>query len=306
MVMSKLSEEIEADRAGRIDFVVRELTGLSWSRVRGMVAHGCVKINGATCEVIATPVAPGDHVTVCFDPDRRYRTKTTGWSDRTFDIVYEDDDLIVVDKSAGTLTVPTDRAETNTLADRVSVYLSHSRRKRQAWVVHRLDRAVSGLLVFGKHEAIADLLIEQFKHQKPERVYTAIVAGVMSSDEGTFRGHLATGKNLDRYVAPPSLKTEAAITHYRVVRRMIDTTLTEVRLETGKRNQIRVHFAHAGHPVLGDSRYKIKQAKHPLWIRKRIALHGKLLSFVHPVSEERMTFESSLPAAIATFLDKNR
>ncbi len=86
---------------------------------------------------------------------------------------------------------------------------------------------MSGLLVFGKYEPIVDQLIEQFKQRKPQRVYTAIVAGVMSSDDGTFHSYLATGKNLDRYVARPSRKTEAAITHYRVLRRMSDTTLVE-------------------------------------------------------------------------------
>jgi 23S rRNA pseudouridine1911/1915/1917 synthase len=160
---------------------------------------------------------------------------------------------------------------------------------------------VSGLLVFGKQKPIADRLIEQFKQRKPQRVYTAIVSGLMSSDEGTFDSHLATGKNLDRYIARPSRKTEVAITHYRVLRRMSDTTLVEATLETGKRHQIRVHFADAGHPVLGDPRYKTKQAMHPRWSRKRIALHAKSLGFEHPVSGESMKFASPLPWAIEKF-----
>lgn len=271
-----------------------------------MIDHGCVSINGVRCGTVATPVAAGDVVSVRFDPTQRYREKKKRWDDRTFGIVFEDDDLIVVDKSAGSLTVPTDRNERNTLEDRVSVYLSHSRRKRQAWVVHRLDREVSGLLVFGKQEAIAERLIEQFKQRKPQRIYTAIVAGVIARDEGTFRSHLATGKNLDRYAAPPSSKTELAVTHYRVLRRMADTTLVEVKLETGKRNQIRVHFADAGHPVLGDPRYGTRKAKHPRWIRRRMALHATSLGFEHPVSGEAMAFESPLPAAFRKFLAGSR
>jgi 23S rRNA pseudouridine1911/1915/1917 synthase len=121
--------------------------------------------------------------------------------------------LIVVDKSAGTLTVPTDHDEINTLVDRVSIYLSHSHGKRRAWLVHRLDRDVSGLVVFGKLEQIAVQLIEQFKQRRPRRVYTALVAGVVSSDEGTFHSYLATGKSLDRYVTRPSPTSEVAITH---------------------------------------------------------------------------------------------
>jgi 23S rRNA pseudouridine1911/1915/1917 synthase len=306
MAMTTLSIAVDADNAGRVDLVVRQLSKSSRSQVRGMVDQGCVSINGRRCKSVATTVSPGDLVSLRFDPTQRYREKKKRWDDRTFSILFEDDHLIVVDKSAGTLTVPTDHNEPNTLVERVSVYLSHSRGQREAWLVHRLDRDVSGLLVFGKQELIAQRLIEQFKQRKPQRVYTAITAGVISSDEGTFQSDLATGKNLDRYATRPSRKTETAITHYRVLQRMSDTTLVEATLETGKRNQIRVHFADAGHPVLGDPRYQTQMATHPRWKRKRIALHARSLGFEHPVSGESMMFESPLPAAIAKFLAGSR
>lgn len=302
MAITTVSITTDEPQAGRVDVVIQKLTGVSRGQVRGLVDHQCVTINGNPCSTIATQVKAGDVVAVRYEPTQRYREKKKHWDDRTFSVLYEDDDLIVVDKSAGVLTVPTDWNEKNTLVDRVSLYLSHSRKKREACVVHRLDREVSGLLVFGKTEPIADLLIEQFKQHKPQRLYVAIVAGVMESEQGTFDGHLATGKNLDRYVARPSRHTEAAITHYRVLQRLTDTTLVEAKLETGKRNQIRVHFADAGHPVLGDPRYKIKEAKHPRWIRQRIALHARTLCFEHPSTGEPLEFESPLPAAIQKFL----
>ncbi len=297
---------IDQANAGRVDLVVRQLSESSRSQVRGLVDHGCVSINGAPCETVSAPVAAGDLVSIRYDPTQRYHEKKKRPDDRTFGIAFEDDHLIVVDKSAGLLTVPTDHNESNTLVERVSIHLSHSRRRRKAWIVHRLDRDVSGLLVFAKHKPIADRLIQQFKQRKPQRVYAAIVAGVVSGDDGTFRSHLATGNNLDRFSARPSRDTEEAITHYRVLRRMSDTTLIEATLETGKRNQIRVHFADAGHPVLGDPRYKSRQAKHPRWIRKRMALHAKALGFEHPVTGKAMTFESPLPAALEKFLAGSR
>ncbi len=302
MAMTTISMTVDADNAGRVDLVVRDLSRVSRSQVRGLVDHGCVSINGVMCPTIARTVDVGDVVSICFEPARRYKEKKKHWDDRTFSVLFEDDHLIVVDKSAGTLSVPTDNNERNTLVERVSIYLSHSRGQRVACVVHRLDREVSGLLVFGKHQPIADQLIAQFKQRKPQRVYAAIVAGVMSSDEGTFRSHLATGKNLDRYVARESRDTELAITHFRVVKRMPDTTLVEATLETGKRNQIRVQFADAGHPVLGDPRYRKKQAEHPRWIRKRIAMHAKTLGFDHPVTGKSMTIDSQLPSAMEKFL----
>ncbi len=304
--MTTLSIAVDADNAGRVDLIVRQLSESSRSQVRGMIDQGCVSINGLPCNSIAKTVSPGDLVSLRFDPTQRYREKKKRWDDRTFSILFEDDHIIVVDKSAGTLTVPTDHNEPNTLVERVSVYLSHSRGQREAWLVHRLDRDVSGLLVFGKQELMAQRLIAQFKWRKPQRIYTAITAGVISSDEGTFQSDLATGKNLDRYAARPSRKTETAITHYRVLRRMSDTTLVEATLETGKRNQIRVHFADAGHPVLGDPRYSVQMATHPRWKRKRIALHARSLGFEHPMSGEAMMFESPLPSAIEKFLAGSR
>jgi len=306
MALITLPIAVDASQVGRVDVVVQRATGVSRGQVRGLMDQGCVSINGVRCEELATPVVVGDTVAVRYDPSQRYKEKKKHWDDRTFTVLFEDDYLIVIDKSAGVLTVPTDWNEKNTLVDRVSLYLSHSRKKREACVVHRLDREVSGLLVFGKTESIADLLIEQFKQHKPQRLYVAIVAGVMQADEGTFDGHLATGKNLDRYVARPSKHTEAAITHYRVVQRMTDTTLIEAKLETGKRNQIRVHFADAGHPVLGDPRYKIKEAKHPRWIRQRIALHAKTLGFEHPATNQQVTFESPIPVALEKFIRGDR
>lgn len=302
MALKSQSIIVDEPLVGRVDLVVQKLIGTSRGQVRGLVDHGCVFVNDILCEATAAKVVCGDVVKVNYDPNQRYHEKKKSWDDRTFTVLYEDDDLIVVDKSAGVLTVPTDWNEKNTLVDRVTLYLSHSRKPRAACLVHRLDREVSGLLVFGKQESIAERLIEQFKQRKPERVYVAVVAGVMQADEGTFDAHLATGKNLDRYVARPSRNTEAAITHFRVLRRMADTTFVEARLETGKRNQIRVHFADAGHPVLGDPRYKEDAAKHPRWIRQRIALHASTLGFEHPVTGKMVKFEAPLPSAIAKFL----
>ncbi len=306
MAMTTVTTTVQENQAGRVDVIIQKLCETSRSQVRGLIDYGCVKINGGACKSVATTVDAGDVVSVRYEPTQRYREKKKQWQDRTFDIAYEDDDLIVVDKTSGTLTVPTDHGEGNTLVDRVTNYLSHSRTPREACLVHRLDREVSGLLIFGKHQAIADLLIEQFKQHKPERLYAAIVAGVLPEDTGTFESHLATGKNLDRFVARESRDTELAITHYRVVRRMTDTTLVEVKLETGKRNQIRVQFANAGFPVLGDTRYKKKIAEHPRWIRQRIALHAKSLAFEHPVTGEKMTLESPLPTPFVKFLAGSR
>lgn len=310
MPLTSVSTTVDETNEGRVDIIVRELSETSRSQARGMIDHGCVMINGSPCKSVGTTVKPGDLVAVRYDKHQRYREKKRQWDDRTFEIVFEDEHIIVVNKSAGTLTVPTDRGEPNSLVDRVSIYLSYSKSKKEAFVVHRLDRETSGLLVFGKHEPIADLLIEQFKDRRPTRVFHAIVAGNVAEDEGTFESHLATGSNLDRYETRPGKDTDQAITHYKVVRRLAEresshgeeTTLIEAQLETSKRNQVRVQFANAGHPVLGDPRYKPEEATHARWHRKRMALHASTLEFFHPVSGEPVNFDTPLPSAMEKFV----
>ena len=226
------------------------------------------------------------------------------WTDRTFSIVYEDQHIIVVNKSANVLTVATDHGERNTLVSRISHYLKHSSHQREAFVAHRLDRGVSGLLVFAKSPAILRQLQEQFKQRKPERLYIAIVAGILKPSTGTFRSYLETGDNLDQFSTRNESKGQLAITHYRVLKELRDTTVVEVQLETGRRNQIRVHFADHGHPVLGDGRYRRKEAMHDRWPTKRIALHAISLGFEHPVTGERLLFESELPKSMKRFIGK--
>ncbi len=171
-------------------------------------------------------------------------------------------------------------------------------------LVHRLDREVSGLLVIAKSEMVARALIEQFQQHKPERRYAALVAGPVRAAQGTLKTYLATKKNLDRYSAPESAETELAITHFVVKRAWPDVTFLDVRLETGRRHQIRVHLAEAGHPVLGDPRYGRGAADHPHWPHRRLALHAQSLTFEHPTRFELLRFEAPLPAEMTRFLQQ--
>ncbi len=219
MPIKELSKTVDEESTGRIDLVVRAMTDTSRSQAKAMIEQGCVKVNDRRCNDAAWLVSPDDVVALRYDPSQRYREKKRKWDDRTFKVVFEDEHLIVVDKAAGTLTVPTDNGESNSLQERVSIYLSHSKREKDACVVHRLDRDSSGLLVFGKHQPIADLLIEQFKQQKPTRTYTVIVGGVVAEDKGRLENYLATGANMDRYITGNHKDSELAITNFTVKQR---------------------------------------------------------------------------------------
>lgn len=221
---------------------------------------------------------------------------------RRFHILFDDEHLVVVEKGPGVLTVPTTRHETNTLVQMLRQYLGGGRRfAPRLEVVHRLDREVSGVLVFAKSATVAERLREAFAAHRPEREYVALVAGTLDVDAGTFTSRLLTGKSLQRFSSDDGERGEEATTHYQVERRLAGATLVRVRLETGRRNQIRVHFAEAGHPILGEQRYRPEQARHRLWRAARLALHARLLAFAHPATGEALRFESPLPPEFMSF-----
>jgi 23S rRNA pseudouridine1911/1915/1917 synthase len=289
----------------RVDRVVQDLTGLSRSAVRGLSQAGCVTLGGAPCAEAGTPVPAGTRVDVAWDPNRRYRDNGPTHVSRAFRVAFEDRHLVVVEKAAGILTVPTVRRETNTLVHEVMRYWSRGQRvPHRAHIVHRLDADTSGLLVFARTEAVAQALKRQFEDRKPRREYAAIVAGRLDAERGTFRSYLATDEDLDQYSTDEPGEGKLAVTHWEVVRHLKGATFVRVRLETGRRNQIRVHFAEAGHPVLGDLRYRPEAARHPAWRHPRLALHARTLGFVHPVTGVPVEVTSDLPAEFDAFVQK--
>ncbi len=291
---------------GRIDRLVQELAGGARSHVTGLFDHGCVTCNGQPMRETWWRLAAGDRVEVRYEAQRRYSPQPPPRPHRGFVVVYEDRDLLVVDKAPELLSVPTERGERYTLAERVDEYVRRSKGGRGAFPVHRLDRGVSGLLVLGKTKELADCLRDQFAGRKPERRYVAIVAGRLPAAAGEFRSYLATDKSLNRYSTEDREVGQLAVTHCRTLEHLVDTTLVEVRLETGRRNQIRVHFAEAGHPVLGDPRYQPAAARHRDWPYERIALHAQTLGFQHPVTGQPLQFHSRLPTEMVRFINQSR
>lgn len=315
--LQRLESVVGPDHAQqRIDRVVQSMlpAGASRSQVQGLFDADAVALDGATCREVEQPVSAGQRIAVEFEPGRRYKPRPRSHTDAGFRVLFEDEHLIVVDKSAALLTVPTDKRERNTLVHRLAIHVNRGRgggRTRgkglqRVDVVHRLDRGVSGILVFAKYGRIAEALKSQFEARKPRREYVAIVAGVLAADQGTFRSHLATAANLDQRSVPAGSGGKLAVTHYRVLRRLRDATIVSIRLETGRRNQIRVHLAEAGHPVLGDPRYLPEIArKHRLWMHNRMALHARSLSFEHPVTHRTMSFESLPPGAFRALMGES-
>ncbi|HUJ74229.1 MAG TPA: RluA family pseudouridine synthase, partial [bacterium] len=302
----EIEHRVAPREAGRADRLVYHLARLSHAQVRGLFDHGCVSVNGASCADAGALLVAGDRVRVAYDPARRYRSKPRPHLERAFRLVHEDAHLLVVDKAAGVLTVPTEAREPDALVYALARYLGRGQRvTRRVAIVHRLDRDTSGLLVFGKRQEVAQALKQQFRDRKPERAYLALVAGTLPRPQGTFRGYLATDAALNQYTTPHAAQGKLAVTHYRTLRALPGATLVQVWLETGRRNQIRVQFAESGHPVLGDVRYRPELARHPRWKARRLALHATVLGFRHPETGEALRFEAPPPEEFLRFLGED-
>lgn len=219
-----------------------------------------------------------------------------------FRIIHEDGDVVVVDKDAGLLTVPIPKSKARNLKELLDSYLVNRDRGR-ALQVHRIDRYTSGLVVFAKNRDAREKLVAQFRERTPERLYLALVRGSVEADSGTLRHQLRLTREGFRQKVVPQGGTEA-ITHYKVQERLDGVTLVQVRLETGLKNQIRVQFQAAGHPLMGDRHYEKAEADERLLSRQ--ALHAWRLSFIHPRRKRTVGFEAPLAADLAVLVDRLR
>lgn len=248
------------------------------------LAHGRVRVNGAVERRGDAPVAAGDHVVLGKPAPPPLRGPLR--------IVHLDDRLLVVDKPAGLLTIATEREREKTAYRQLSAYLAAAAgprdRGRPLFVVHRLDRETSGLVVFARTPAVKRELQEQFAKRSVERVYVAVVEGVVRAERGTLRSRLRedAGHRV-RETSRPAQGREA-ITHYRVLARGRETTRLELRLGTGRRGQIRAQLAALGHPIVGDAAYG--STRDPL---RRMCLHATRLGFLD--AGEPRVFESAPP-----------
>ena len=217
---------------------------------------------------------------------------------RGLKILYEDKDTLVVDKPAGLLTVRTETDKTRTahfiLTDYVRKGCAKSRNR--VFTVHRLDQWTSGVLVFAKSEEVKLLLQAQW--EDIEKKYIAVVHGQLPQKEGIIASYLAEKKAFVVYSTTDTTKGKLARTAYKVLKETRQFSLLEITLLTGRKNQIRVHLADKGHPVVGDRKYGKTEDGY-----KRLALHSKTISFKHPTTGEQMTFETRLPSYFNRLMD---
>jgi 23S rRNA pseudouridine1911/1915/1917 synthase len=243
------------------------------------VAHGRVEVDGRVVRDARAAVGEtaritlGRHGAVPFPP--------------ALGLVYEDDDLLVVDKPPGLLTIATPRERERTAYRLLWDYLQAHQPPRRPFIVHRLDRETSGLLVFAKSPRAKRRLQAQFEAREVERAYVAVVEGRVTEEQGTMESRLTQDRGLRVRSGP---RGKPAITRYRVRARHRDRTVLELHLGTGRRHQIRVQLADLGHPIVGDAAHGARPPR-----PGRLCLHGIRLGFRHPRGGERLHFESAPP-----------
>jgi 23S rRNA pseudouridine1911/1915/1917 synthase len=304
----------------RVDkFLGYHIANVSRNKIRQAAQAGNILVNDKTVKQNHR-VHPGDVVSVVLTyPPREVDIIP---QDIPIEVVYEDDDVIIVNKQADLVVHPAHGNWDGTLLNALTYYFEKTGQKienRFGYLVHRIDKNTTGLLLIAKNEEAQTKLAKQFFDHTVDRTYTALVWGDFEEEEGTIEGHI--GRSLkDRRVMsvfPDGEYGKSAISHYKVLQRFGYVSLVECKLETGRTHQIRAHFKHIGHPLFSDATYggdqilkgttftKYKQfVQNCFKILPRQALHAKSIGFTHPTSKKRMLFESELPADLKQLIEK--
>lgn len=290
-----------AEPAQLMDFLIAKMGGMAKSSVKQLLGQRRVKVGNAVQTRHDFPLHPGDVVTVS---SGRGNSQLTHPKLR---IVYEDDDLIVVNKQPGLLTVAATPGSSETTAFSIlRAYVKKQNARAGIYVVHRLDRETSGLLVFARSEELQHYMREYWRDLVTDRTYIALAEGILEPREGKITTWLTEDKrNAVVYSSPVDDGGDIAITNYKVLKTSkrdevahnsqlstVNYQLVELHLETGRTNQIRVHLASKGCPVVGDRKYGHGNESSPI---DRLCLHAKVLEFIHPVTEKKVRFESPVP-----------
>jgi 23S rRNA pseudouridine1911/1915/1917 synthase len=280
----------------RLDVVVARQAGVSRDRAAELIAEGRVRVDGRR-RPKGYRVQPGERVDV-----EAARESPAEAPPPSFDVVYEDEHLLVVDKPAGVVVHPGAGHGSGTLAHALRGVAAGGSDPERAGIVHRLDRDTSGLMVVARSQEVHRALQRMIRAREVTREYLALVEGHPDSRTGTIDAPLGRDRVRRTVVSTRTDRARAAVTHFRVVERLSRTTLLRVRLETGRTHQIRAHLAAIGHPVCGDPRYGGQASGRRLGLLRQF-LHATALTFRHPISGEHLACESKPPVDLCRALD---
>jgi 23S rRNA pseudouridine1911/1915/1917 synthase len=267
-----------------IEFLKKMFSNLSKNSVKSLLHNEKVFVNGNMTTKYNYELNIGDVVEI--------REKVA----KNIDIIYEDKDIIVINKPSGLLTVATEKEKNKTAYHLVMEYLKKKNKNNRIFIIHRLDKDTSGIIMFAKNERAKHLYQDNWNDIVKKRCYYAVIDGKMENKEGTIKSYLKENGNMVYSVKDRSGKL--AITEYKVLKERKNISLLDINLKTGRKNQIRVHMKENKTPILGDLKYGEKSK-----LINRLALHAYKLELINPVTKKLLIFEASMPNEIKTLFE---
>lgn len=287
---SKYIELPVREESTLLDFLLKQM-GISRNRAKDLLSGRAVSVDRKLTTRHDTPLRVGEVVRVS-----RHR-QSTMLLNKYVKIVYEDKNIVVIEKSEGILSMASSPKQ-YCIKKVLDEYFEKRHFKCTAHVVHRLDRETSGLMIYAKDIETAKILEDNWHEMIYDRRYIALLCGSMKQEGGTVQSWLRESKSLVTYSSPTDNGGKFAVTHYHRLKSSDDFSLVEMKLETGRKNQIRVHMADLGYPVAGDQKYG--NGRDPI---HRLALHAFRLNFIHPITHEEMQFETPIPKEFLKFFN---
>lgn len=275
-----------------LPFLFELLKEQSKSSVKGLLQHGQILVNGQRTTQFNTPLQAGDVVTISHERGK------VPFNNQLLNLIYEDDFLLVVNKREGLLSVSTAKVHERTAYHILSDYLKKCDPRNKLFVLHRLDRDTSGLMMFAKTRAVQEKMQSNWNEMITERTYVAVVEGKPEKESDLITTNLKENTEARVYVVPEGGKE--AITRYRLLRTNGKYSLLELNLETGRKNQIRAQMEYIGHPIAGDNKYGAETDP-----TGRVMLHAQRLYFIHPDTGKEMRFDTRIPDAFKSLTSKN-
>lgn len=265
-------------------FLIDALPHKSRQNIKSLLSNKQVVVNNNSVSQYNFILHQGDNVKIKWIRNN-FDQKLSGFS-----VVFEDEHLIVIDKQVGVLSVASETERNKTVYNFLKIYVKNIDPSNKIFIVHRLDRDTSGLMIYAKSEKVQKLFQESWKDLVTERIYIAVVEGVFKENSGVISSYLHENKAMVVYSDQNSKDGKEAITNFNVIKRNAKYSMLEVKLDTGRKNQIRVHMQEAGHPIINDKKYG--STVNPIG---RLGLHSRTISFIHPITNQQLHYSTPIP-----------
>lgn len=276
-----------------LDYLLEVMSSQSRNVVKTILKNKCVLVNGVCTTRFDYELNKKDVIQISKNPVVKVDNEAF-----KLDIIYEDEEFIVINKPNGLLSIADDKENSKTAYHYLAEYVRKSNPKAQIFVVHRIDKETSGVLMVAKNSIIRDKLQDEWNNIVKEREYYALVNGTFKDKKGTIKSYLTETKT-HMVFSSKGKEGKLAVTNYEVIKENKNYSLLKVNIDSGRKNQIRVHMAESGHPIVGDDKYG--DGKSPI---KRLGLHASKLVFIHPINHKTYSFNSNVPSSFKTLFNE--